>query len=400
MARLAERVIPASYRRFPTRGPEPVRDALGVRSPRLIARSTRTDGYLVGSDIETKGVRLIGPKGQGRGLFRQGLISARFVALAGLLMLGPASGEEAQPPVRQVLLLQSLDRGNMIVDFISSAYADRRKPDLIVSLAGPAAVFARKYRGQLFPESPLLFVPVDQRYLGDAPLGANETAVAVVNDFPGLVDDILQLLPETQQVFMVMGSGQIGQFWHLQLNEQFKRFHDRLTFVWSDDLSLPEILRRCASLPAHSAIFYFTFGTDAEGAAYADERVLAGLHATANAPLFAAHSVYLGSGIVGGTLMSIDDLARHTADVAVRLLNGASPSSVRVPPQPPGQPIFDWRELQRWGISGCCSSAAPVSGPRSTARGTWRSPLTSVAARRCRRSLTRLHMSSVNHSVR
>ncbi len=36
--------------------------------------------------------------------------------------------------------------------------------------------------------------------------------------------------------------------------------------------------------------------------------------------------------------------------MAVRLLNGAAPSSVRVPPQPPGLPIFDWRQLQRWGI--------------------------------------------------
>ncbi len=316
-------------------------------------------------------------------------ILSRCLALASLLMLGPAWGE-AQPPVRQVLLLQSYNRGNMILDhftgnlrvdldrgagspvnvvqvvvgptgfigaseqaivsFIDSAYADRPKPDLIVSVAGPAAVFARKYRPQLFPDAPLLFGAVDQRYLGDAPLGENETAVAVLNDDAGLVDDILLLLPQTRQVFMVMGSGQIGRFWHKQLNEQFTRFHDRLTFVWSDEMSLAEILRRCASLPAHSAIFYFTFGTDAAGAAYADERVLADLHATANAPLFATHSVYLGSGIVGGSLMSIDDLSRDTAGVAIRLLNGASPGSIRMPPRPPGQAIFDWRELQRWGI--------------------------------------------------
>ena len=128
---------------------------------------------------------------------------------------------------------------------------------------------------------------------------------------------------------MVMGSGQLGQFWRRELENEFRRFHDRLTFVWFDDLSLPEILRRCASLPDNSAIFYVTFGTDAAGAAYADERVFADLHAAANAPLFAAHSVYLGAGVVGGSLLSIDDLSRDTADVAVRLLNGAPPSSIR-----------------------------------------------------------------------
>src|SRR5688572_9534886 len=226
----------------------------------------------------------------------------RCVALAGLLMLGPAWGE-VQPSVRQVLLLQSYDRGNLIldhftadlrveldqraarpvnvvqvvvgptgfigasedaiIDFIRSAYSDRPAPDLIVTAAGPAAVFARKYRRQLFPDSPLLLGSVDERYLQDAPLGENETAVAVVSDFPGLIDDILRLLPKTRQVFMVMGSGQIDRFWRERLNEQFTRFRDRLTFVWSDELSLAEILRRCARLPDHSAIFYFNFGNDA-----------------------------------------------------------------------------------------------------------------------------------------
>ena len=152
-----------------------------------------------------------------------------------------------------------------VVDFIRSTFADRPKPDLIVTVAGPAAVFARKYRQQLFPGTPLLFAAVDERYLRDTPLGENETAVAVANDFPELVDEILQLLPETRQVFMVMGSGSIGRFWRQQLEDPFRRFDDRLTFVWSDELSFSELLRRVANLPDHSAIFYIIFGTDAAG---------------------------------------------------------------------------------------------------------------------------------------
>ena len=108
-----------------------------------------------------------------------------------------------------------------------------------------------------------------------------------------------------------------------------------LTFEWLDQLSLSEMLRRCASLPDHSAIFYLNFGTDAAGAAYADERVLAELHATANAPVFGSQSVHLGAGAVGGTMMPVDTLAHNTADVAIRLLNGAPPGSINVPPQRP-----------------------------------------------------------------
>jgi signal transduction histidine kinase len=312
------------------------------------------------------------------------------VVLTGLVVLGAATNGAAQPVQKQVLVLQSVQRGNIvvdsftanfhveldqraeqpvnfvqvvlgpmgsvgaseqaIVDFIVSTFANGPKPDLIVAISGPAAVFARKYRGQLFPDSPLLFAAVDWRYLRDAPLGENETAVAVSNDFPRLIEDILQVLPQTRHVFVVAGTGQLAQFWRRQLEEPFTRFRDRLTFEWLDNLSLAEMLRRCASLPDNSAIFYLTFGADAAGAEYAETRVLADLHATANAPVFGGQSVHLGAGAVGGTMLSVDTLASNTADVAFRLLSGAPPESIKVPPLAPGQPVFDWRELERWAI--------------------------------------------------
>jgi hypothetical protein len=49
-------------------------------------------------------------------------------------------------------------------------------------------------------------------------------------------------------------------------------------------------------------------------------------------------------------MLSTDDISRGAADVAIRILNGAPASTVRVPPQVPGRPTFDWRELQRWNI--------------------------------------------------
>ena len=181
-----------------------------------------------------------------------------------------------------------------VVDYIRATFADRPKPDLIVTIGGPAAVFARKYRQQLFPDTPLLFAAVDQRFLRDAPLGENETAVAVVNDYPGLVDDILQLLPQTRQVFMVMGSGQLGTVLASRAREAVQAI-SRPADVRLVRAICP-LRRSCAAVRAcqrDSAIFYLTFGTDAQGGAYADERVLADLHATANAPLFGVQSVLL-----------------------------------------------------------------------------------------------------------
>ena len=315
------------------------------------------------------------------------------VALTSLIAVGlllSAAPSDAQPAVRQALVLQSFDRGNAsvdrftsnfrveldrlvegpvnvvqvvvgptgfvsapeqaVVDYIRSAFVNRPNPDLIVTIAGPAAVFARKYRQQLFPETPILFASVDEKYLRDAQLGDNETAVAVANDYPRVIEHILQLLPQTRQVFMVVGSGQSASSGVASWRTSSGVFTTQLIFVWFDQLSVQETLRRSASLPENSAIVYVIFSTDGTGVAFADERMFAELHATANAPLFAPFSVYLGAGVVGGSLLSIEDLSRDTADVAVRLLNGAPPSSIRLPARVAGQPTFDWRELQRWGI--------------------------------------------------
>jgi len=325
------------------------------------------------------------------------------------MLLAAAPGEAqpvGHPHVQQILLLQGVDRGSVVVDsftanfrvdldgrvgrpvnvvqvvvsptgfvgapeqavvdYIRSTFANRSEPELIVTVAGPAAVFARKHRQQLFPDTPLVFASVERRILGGAPLGRNETAVAVANDFSQSIDDILQVLPRTKQVFVVTGAGSIGRFWRRELENDFKRFERRLTFVWSDHLPLAEILRRCASLPSDAAIFYLTLGVDAQGGAYADERVLADLHASANAPLFGPMSPMLGHGIVGGRLMSVDDLSRRTADVAARILNGAPPGSIAIPAQPPSsEPTFDGRELRRWRIEESRLPAGSVVRNRS-----------------------------------
>jgi signal transduction histidine kinase len=312
-------------------------------------------------------------------------------ALVSLIVLAAASTEAQNAvQVRQVLILHSLDRGNLtldhftgnfrveldqlvgsavnvvqvvvgpagfvrapeqeIVDYIRSIFADRPKPDLILTTGGPAALFARKYHGQIFPDTPLLFASVDERFLSSTPLLSNEIAVPVANEYGAAIDDILQLLPQTRQIFMVLGSGQIGQFWRRELQSSLVRFDGRLTFTWSDDMSFADILRRSASLPADAVIFYLAFGTDAKGAAYGDERVLSDIHDRTSVPLFGIQSPLFGHGIVGGRLLSVDDLSVRTAEVATRILNGAPPASLRLPPQVRGNPVFDWRELQRWNV--------------------------------------------------
>ena len=139
--------------------------------------------------------------------------------------------------------------------------------------------------------------------------------------------------------------------WRKALGLEFERFKDRLTFDWLNELSFTEILKRSSALPPNSAIFFPTLVVDGKGVFHSEERALAQLHAVANAPIFAINDFQLGEGIVGGSLIEVSDVARDTAAVALRILGGESPGHIKTAPQRTGTPTYDWRELQRWGIS-------------------------------------------------
>ena len=75
------------------------------------------------------------------------------------------------------------------------------------------------------------------------------------------------------------------------------------------------------------------------------------LHAVANAPIFSYDDSFFGRELVGGPLLSVLEGGRQTAAVATRILGGEKAGDIKSPPIQFATPKFDWREMQRWGIS-------------------------------------------------
>ncbi len=150
---------------------------------------------------------------------------------------------------------------------------------------------------------------------------------------------------------VVIGNSPIEKYWLELMRTEFKPFESRVSFTWFNELSFEEMLKRASALPPKSAIFYGLLVVDATGVTHEEGRALAALHAVANAPMFAAFDVFLGQGIVGGPLINVADLSQQAASVAVRVMDGEPPGSIKVPPIGPGRPKYDWRELRRWDIS-------------------------------------------------
>src|SRR5271166_1834166 len=242
------------------------------------------------------------------------------------------------------------ERDEAFVGYLRGLFATH-PPDLIVTMVSPAARFILRHRRDLFPSTPVIFAALDARAIQDATLTSYDTMVAVSTDQRAMIENILQTLPGTTTVAVVTGDAPIERFWVKELRQVVQPFENRINFIFLNDLSFGDMLKRVAALPPRSAIYYGDLVVDAQGIPHRQEEVLARLHAVANAPIFGQYDYQLGGGIVGGPLLSVRTLSRNTAEVAAQILGGASPGDIKTPPQKLGEPEFDWRELRRWEVA-------------------------------------------------
>ena len=150
------------------------------------------------------------------------------------------------------------------VDYLRAVFADHPL-DLVITIGAPAARFAQRYRQQLFPSTPMLYTAVEQRAVPFAGLAENDTAVAIMIDITGVVDNILQVLPATNNIAVVIGNSPIEKYWLGQIRDAVQPFTSRVTFTWFNDLSFDEMLKRAAALPPRSAILFALLSVDAAG---------------------------------------------------------------------------------------------------------------------------------------
>jgi signal transduction histidine kinase len=236
------------------------------------------------------------------------------------------------------------------VEYLRAQYT-KHPLDLIVSIGAPAAAFVQRHRQQLFAATPMVFTAVDQRRVQYSNLTANDAVVALRINYLSAFENILQVLPDTKDVIVVVGTSPIEKFWKEAIGKEVEPLANRIKLSWTDELSFGALLKQASALPPHTSIFWELMIVDAAGVTHEGAAPLTKLHAVANAPIFSYDESFFGNAIVGGPLLLSADTGRQTAAAAIRILNGEKPGEIRPPPVQFASPMFDWREMQRWGIS-------------------------------------------------
>jgi signal transduction histidine kinase/ABC-type uncharacterized transport system substrate-binding protein len=236
------------------------------------------------------------------------------------------------------------------VEYLSALYAGHPL-DLIIAFGGPAATFVQQHRQRLFPRVPMVVTAVDHRRVQYEKLTENDTVVPVTNDVPAVFENIMQVLPDTKTIAILIGASPIERFWSEELRRELAPLANRVQLKWYNELPFDDILKDVENLPPHSAIFSVLMNVDAAGVVQETGNALNKVASRANAPIFSYDDSYFQGAIVGGPMFSMLEGSRIAATVATRILDGEKAGDIKTPPIKYASPKYDWRQMQRWGIS-------------------------------------------------
>jgi signal transduction histidine kinase len=90
---------------------------------------------------------------------------------------------------------------------------------------------------------------------------------------------------------------------------------------------------------------------DAAGVSHEENESLNALASVASAPIFSYDGSFFEGALVGGPMFSVTESSAVTANVANRILSGERAGDIKTQPVEFAAPRFDWRQMQRWGIS-------------------------------------------------
>ena len=263
----------------------------------------------------------------------------------------------AAPPIElyseYLDLIRFADRAyrHRSVDYLRLKYLAQR-PDLIVTVGSLAFDFIVEHGDEIFPDVPVVFASVNVSRIEEMSLRENITGVAVKRDLRDTLELILQLHPETHQVFVPVGSSPTEADWATATRALLQPYETRVRITYLSGLSMDAMLRTVSQLPPHSAIlFTMLFFYDGTGRYFMPEETLANITARSNAPVYGTDEAFLGSGIVGGILFDLAPAGDAAGRLGQRVLAGEHLASIPVEIIDPNAPMIDARQLERWSVA-------------------------------------------------
>src|SRR5215510_11630161 len=235
-------------------------------------------------------------------------------------------------------------------DYLRQKYADHRI-DVVVANSDTSLNFLLKYRDSLFPHTPIVFVAASHPGPEELAAGPGLTGIININTHRKTLDLALELNPGTEQVFVISGTIQRDKKFEMLAREELRGYESRVQITYLTDYRPDELIVKMKSLPRRSIVFYvWQQSQDGQGKIIETGDIFKQIAPSISVPIYGMTFRYVGIGLVGGYVTTPETIGVRAAEIANRIAHGERAQDIPVE-NAPTMPMFDWRELRRWGIS-------------------------------------------------
>jgi signal transduction histidine kinase len=230
--------------------------------------------------------------------------------------------------------------------YLREKYRDR-PIGVIVAIGTAALPLMLRARAELWPEVPGVFA-------GGIPPGTKippgVTGLVRRQNLRNSVSLARALKPGLKRIALV---GDVPRPLNVRagFNEEIPALAAEVEIIDLRGLRMAELRQRVAALPDNTVIYFTTLVYEGDRPAFVSREALAALTAVANRPIIVDLESHVGTGPVGGLVADPRPMGREAGRLALRILGGENASNIPVVTGDFVRPVFDWRQLQRWGIS-------------------------------------------------
>jgi diguanylate cyclase (GGDEF)-like protein/PAS domain S-box-containing protein len=182
---------------------------------------------------------------------------------------------------------------------------------------------------------------------------SNITGVNEVIDIEANVETALTVHPGTKTLVFILSTGTVSdrRFAVMAESRIFPTLRKRFEVLALKDVSLAEIRAALVEVSLDSVVFL--------GGQARDMREGRPLDLAENArfisplspvPVYAFWDFQLGTGVLGGRILSGREQGREAAEIGLRILAGVPADSIPVRMDPPTETVFDYKVMQRFGL--------------------------------------------------
>jgi PAS domain S-box-containing protein len=236
-----------------------------------------------------------------------------------------------------------------LVELLKERYGSA-PPDLVIAVLVPALDFVLKYKMDLFGNAPVVFCGIEPSQAEVMKIDGHVTGILMELDPEATLEAALRLQPDTERVVVVGGTSKNDRVFNNPVLRACEKQGGKVQFTFLIGKPIEAIYGDVRRLPPKTIVFYVTMFQDGEGKAQIPAVVAGRLSEAASVPVYSLFDAYLGTGIVGGRLVSFGMQGKAAAETGYRIMKGERPEAIPYAPSP-NVYKFDWRQLKKWKLS-------------------------------------------------